>query len=132
MQRLTSELSHTVEFDIDDLESSTARLCQYSLIHDDHAEILAGFRPSEKPWNPIVGDSSRISASRGHSVISPSSSLWRENPVAQTEGMSDNLTPSGYQCDADEILAQAQEVPLGHQMGDFIDLHDYVSEGMAF
>ena len=123
-----SELSHTVDFDFDQIESSTARLCQHGLTHHDSADEVGGSMWPDRSWTPITRDVGNSFALRDHSAVLRPSPLWREDSVIPVDGESDDLMPSAFQCDADEILAQAQAISLGHQIDDFVNLDEHASD----
>jgi len=125
-QRLISELSHTVDFDLDQIESSTVRLCQYTLMHDESIEDVRGVF-----WRDVL---SHTSGSLGNSFAMtdgptslPMSNMRREDSATYLDSAADVLTSGTFQCDADEMLARAQGVPLGYRMDEFIHLDDFPS-----
>jgi hypothetical protein len=125
-QRLISELSHTVDFDLDQIESSTARLCQYTLMHDESIEYVGGVF-----WRDVFSHTSRslgnsFAITDGPSSL-PMSNMWREDSATHLDSATEVLTSGTFQCDADEMLARAQGVPFGHRMDEFIHLDDFPS-----
>ena len=125
-QRLISELSHTVDFDLDQIESSTVRLCQHTLMHDEFVEETGGvfWRDVLSPSSGPLGNSFGLT---GGSDSLPPPHLWREDSAPHLNNSTDVQTSGTFQCDADEMLAQAQGVPLGHRIDEFINFNDFPS-----
>jgi len=101
-----SELSHTVDFDIDHIESSVIRLCQGDV--DDQQSIQRQLQQDLA-----------IQAPDREGPVSP---VIRTPLMERVEGV--NFDP---QNEADKMLAQAEELPMEFGFNDLLNL-DYLLE----
>lgn len=101
-----SELSHTVDFDIDQIESSVIRLCQDSV--EDHQYIQR--QRHQDSVIPLLD----------HQVaVSPGMRM----PL--TEGVENaSSIHADPQNEADKMLAQAEELPMEFGFNDLLNLDD--------
>lgn len=120
---MISELSHTIDIDVDQVKYCTARLCQYSHLDDksakelDSIEMFEGFRSHSTTSHLDVS----INSSVPITSLKPLSGLF--DPIFQTYRETRGEISEPQQCDADSILAHAQEMSLGHPLEDLIVAH---------
>jgi hypothetical protein len=97
---VTRELSHTVEFDIDQVESSVVRLCQ-SNVEEQSMYLQAPIAP---PNQQVVISTDIPSMERVKSTSSAKVDLQNE---------------------ADKMLAQAEELPMEFGFSDLLNLDNF-------
>ena len=124
---MISALSHTVDFDLDEIESSTARLCQYSVMHGGSGNNIGGPALPDKLWTFETGRAQGSDVLSDFPAIPHPSPFERQTSTSHSSDTSHQQRLGTFQCDADAILAQAQDIVLGHRMDDFINLDDYAS-----
>jgi hypothetical protein len=98
-----SELSHTVDFDIDQIECSVVRLCQSSVEAQDMQHI--------QQQDSIIPLDQQVTISAGMPLMERVESTYSVNVDPQNE--------------ADKMLAQAEELPMEFGFKDLLNLHDF-------
>ena len=97
------------------------------MTHGDYADDFGGLVLPDKFWTLETGHAQNLNALKDQSAVPRPSPLWRQDSATHLSGNSDDQGSGTFQCDADEILAQAQGISLGYLMDDFINLDDYAS-----
>ena len=111
-QRLVSEISHTVEFDFDEIEASTARLCQHNLAQSDQSEDEGRLHFGQDPLYPrsdveIAAPSNPIVSSNRSGLFNPLSEQIQDLSIG-LKNVNDLETLVSLPYGADQILAKAQ------------------------
>ena len=96
-------------------------------MHDDDADEIGGGLWPNEPRASFSGSAGGQLSSRLPFSIPQTPALWRERSQTQTSGENGGLDAVAFPCDADDILAQAQGIPLGHGMNYFMHLDDFAS-----
>ena len=95
-------------------------------MHDESVDEVGGvfWRDVLSPTSGHLGNSYALTD--GPAAL-PLPHMWREDSATRLNSANDILTSGTFQCDADQMLAQAQGIPLGHRMDEFINLNDFTS-----
>jgi len=118
---LVHRLSHTVDFNFDQIEASTTRLCRSEMT--DTNTLTPTFKASGLLIADIMNPEPPVP--KQNSAVPLSQILWQDDSLMATSRMESAaqspLANSSY-WDADELLAQANEISLAHSIEDFVNL----------